>query len=129
MIVLCQKLMPRILRIYTTPDWSSIGDFELLDHILDQCILTNSKIIVLFSNPNPDEKEYPFPPISYIITIAAKLLMLRSKISEAVDYNIIHLQDDEARSNVNNFLQYYTPVNPTHVVETKEEIVAILNGD
>jgi hypothetical protein len=84
---------------------------------------------VLFSNPNPDEKEYPFPPISYIITIAAKLLMLRSKISEAVDYNIIHLQDDEARSNVNNSLQYYTPVNPTHVVETKEEIVAILNGD
>ena len=62
-----------------------------------------------------------------LMRLIARLLSIRHKLRDAVHFNIIHLQDENARNNVNTVLQYYTPANETHVVETKAEIAAIIN--
>lgn len=129
MIICCTKLLPEILRIYTDDDWSQIGEFEEMDHILDEYIQRGEKLVVLFSNPNEQESDdgISFPPLHMLMRIIARLLSVRHKLRDAVYFNIIHLQDDNARNSVNTVLQYYTPANETHVVETKAEIAALIN--
>ena len=129
MIICCTKLLPEILRIYTDDDWSQIGEFEEMDNILDEYMQRGEKLVVLFSNPNEQESDdgISFPPLHMLMRIIARLLSVRHKLRDAVYFNIIHLQDDNARSSVNTVLQYYTPANETHVVETKAEIAALIN--
>jgi hypothetical protein len=129
MIICCTKLLPEILRIYTDDDWSQIGEFEEMDNILDEYMQRGEKLVVLFSNPNEQESDdgISFPPLHMLMRIIARLLSVRHKLRDAVYFNIIHLQDDNARNSVNTVLQYYTPANETHVVETKAEIAALIN--
>jgi hypothetical protein len=129
MIICCTKLLPDILRIYTDDDWTQIGDFETMDQVLDAYIQRDEKLIVLFSNPTPNltDEAISFPPIHMLMRLIAMLLSIRHKLRDAVHFNIIHLQDENARNSVNTVLQYYTPANETHVVETKAEIAAIIN--
>jgi hypothetical protein len=129
MIICCEKLLPKIVRIYTNDDWSQIGDFDRLDYLLDDCIEKNEKMVVLFSNPNefdPDEG-ISFPPLHMLMRIITRLLAVRHKLKDSVNFNVIHLQDENARKSVNTVLKYYTPANKTYVVESKAEIAAIIN--
>jgi len=127
MLVFCEKLMPQVLRMYATEDWNQQSDFEGFERILDECIKRGEKIIILFSHPDPPEHSN-FPPISILMVLISKLFLLKPKLKSAVKFNIIHLQDEEARDNVNLILQYYTPANQTHVVETKEEAAELINS-
>tara|TARA_Y100000389_G_scaffold201567_2_gene244577 strand:- start:15522 stop:15911 length:390 start_codon:yes stop_codon:yes gene_type:complete len=127
MLVFCEKLMPKVLRIYATEDWSQPSDFEGFNRILDACVERGEKVVILFSNPNPSEHSN-FPPFSVLMVLISKLFLLKPKLRLAVKFNIIHLQDEEARDNVNLILQYYTPANTTHVVETKEEAADLINS-
>ncbi len=128
MIVFCKKLLPDILRIWTTKDWDQVGDFDLFNEVLDEFIEKGKKFIILFSNPNVPELGLPMPPISSILYVVAKLMMMRSKLLEGVYFNVIHLQDEEARDNMNFLLKYYTPANETHVVESMKDATEIINN-
>ena len=46
MIVFCKKLLPDVLRIWTTDDWNNVGDFELFNEILDEFIEKGKKCII-----------------------------------------------------------------------------------
>lgn len=128
MIIFCKKLLPDVLRIWTTDDWDNVGDFELFNDILDEFIEKGKKFIILFSNPDVPELGLPLPPISSILYVVAKLIMMRSKLQEGVYFNVIHLQDEEARDNMNFLLQYYTPANETYVVESMEDATEMINN-
>jgi hypothetical protein len=127
MIIYCKKLLPDVLRIWTTDDWDGVVDFELFNEILDEYIEKGKKFVILFSNPGVPELGLPLPPLMQILYIVAKLLMLKSKLKDCVYFNVIHLQDEEARDNMNFLLQYYTPANETHVVESMEDATSIIN--
>ena len=128
MIVFCKKLLPDVLRIWTTDDWNNVGDFELFNEILDEFIEKGKKCIILFSNPNLPQLGIPIPPVLSILYIVSNLLMMKSKLQEGVYFNVIHLQDEEARDNMNLLLQYYTPANETHVVESIKDATDIINN-
>jgi|TARA_B110000196_G_C20762866_1_gene482985 hypothetical protein len=128
MIVFCKKLLPDVLRIWTTDDWNNVGDFELFNEILDEFIEKGKKCIILFSNPNLPQLGIPIPPVLSILYIVSNLLMMKSKLQEGVYFNVIHLQDEEARDNMNLLLQYYTPANETHVVESMKDATDIINN-
>jgi len=128
MIVFCKKLLPDVLRIWTTDDWNNVGDFELFNEILDEFIEKGKKCIILFSNPNLPQLGIPIPPVLSILYIVSNLLMMKSKLQEGVYFNVIHLQDEEARDNMNFLLQYYTPANETHVVESMKDATDIINN-
>jgi hypothetical protein len=128
MIVFCKKLLPDVLRIWTTDDWNNVGDFELFNEILDEFIEKGKKCIILFSNPNLPQLGIPIPPVLSILYIVSNLLMMKSKLQEGVYFNVIHLQDEEARDNMNFLLQYYTPANETHVVESIKDATDIINN-
>ena len=128
MLIFCTKLMPTVLRMYATSDWETPSDFEGFEAVLDECIESGSeKNVILFSHPDPPEHS-TFPPLSTLMVLLSKLFVLRPKLSKAVKFNIIHLQDNDARANINTILKYYTPTNTTHVVETKEEAADLING-
>jgi hypothetical protein len=127
MIIFCKKLLPDVLRIWTTKDWSDVGDFDLFNEILDEYIEKGQKFVILFSNPDVPELGIPLPSVSTILYIVGQLIMLRSKLKEAVYFNVIHLQDEEARDNMNFLLQYYTPTNETRVVESLTDATNIIN--
>lgn len=127
MIIFCKKLLPDVLRIWTTTDWSDVGDFDLFNEILDEYIEKGQKFVILFSNPDVPELGIPLPSVSTILYIVGQLIMLRSKLKEAVYFNVIHLQDEEARDNMNFLLQYYTPTNETRVVESLTDATNIIN--
>ena len=127
MIIFCKKLLPDVLRIWTTKDWDHVGDFDLFNEILDEYIEKGQKFVILFSNPDVPELGIPLPPVSTILYIVGQLIMLRSKLKEAVYFNVIHLQDEEARDNMNFLLQYYTPTNETRVVESLTDATNIIN--
>jgi hypothetical protein len=127
MIIFCKKLLPDVLRIWTTKDWDHVGDFDLFNEILDEYINKGKKFVILFSNPDVPELGIPLPPVSTILYIVGQLIMLRSKLKEAVYFNVIHLQDEEARDNMNFLLQYYTPTNETRVVESLTDATNIIN--
>jgi len=116
-----------VLRIWTTKDWDHVGDFDLFNEILDEYINKGKKFVILFSNPDVPELGIPLPPVSTILYIVGQLIMLRSKLKEAVYFNVIHLQDEEARDNMNFLLQYYTPTNETRVVESLTDATNIIN--
>ena len=126
--VFCKKLLPDVLRIWTTDDWNNVGDFELFNEILDEFIEKGKKCIILFSNPNLPQLGIPIPPVLSILYIVSNLLMMKSKLQEGVYFNVIHLQDEEARDNMNLLLQYYTPANETHVVESIKDATDIINN-
>tara|TARA_R110000751_G_C13628935_1_gene465583 strand:- start:108 stop:512 length:405 start_codon:yes stop_codon:yes gene_type:complete len=128
MIVFCKKLLPDVLRIWTTDDWNNVGDFELFNEILDEFIEKGKKCIILFSNPNLPQLGIPIPSVLSILYIVSNLLMMKSKLQEGVYFNVIHLQDEEARDNMNFLLQYYTPANETHVVESIKDATDIINN-
>ena len=128
MIVFCKKLLPDVLRIWTTDDWNNVGDFELFNEILDEFIEKGKKCIILFSNPNLPQLGIPIPSVLSILYIVSNLLMMKSKLQEGVYFNVIHLQDEEARDNMNFLLQYYTPANETHVVESMKDATDIINN-
>ena len=128
MIVFCKKLLPDVLRIWTTDDWNNVGDFELFNEILDEFIEKGKKCIILFSNPNLPQLGIPIPSVLSILYIVSNLLMMKSKLQEGVYFNVIHLQDEEARDNMNLLLQYYTPANETHVVESMKDATDIINN-
>jgi len=127
MIIFCKKLLPDVLRIWTTKEWDHVGDFDLFNEILDEYIEKGQKFVILFSNPDVPELGIPLPPVSTILYIVGQLIMLRSKLKEAVYFNVIHLQDEEARDNMNFLLQYYTPTNETRVVESLTDATNIIN--
>lgn len=127
MIKFCTKLMPKVLRIYTCEDWSVDGNFDTFYDILNEFQTRDDKFIILFSNPVEKPGEISFPPVSILMSIIAKLFSVRGSLEDAVLCNIIHIQDKNARMNINRVLQYYTPVNTTHIVDTKQEAVDIIN--
>ena len=127
MIIFCKKLLPDVLRIWTTKEWDHVGDFDLFNEILDEYIEKGQKFVILFSNPDVPELGIPLPSVSTILYIVGQLIMLRSKLKEAVYFNVIHLQDEEARDNMNFLLQYYTPTNETRVVESLTDATNIIN--
>jgi len=127
MIIFCKKLLPDVLRIWTTKEWDHVGDFDLFNEILDEYIEKGQKFVILFSNPDVPELGITLPPVSTILYIVGQLIMLRSKLKEAVYFNVIHLQDEEARDNMNFLLQYYTPTNETRVVESLTDATNIIN--
>jgi len=128
MIILCQKLLPDVLRVWTTDEWDEIGDFDMFNKILDEYIEKNNKFVLLFSKPGISIPGIPLPTAPTLIYIVAKLVMMKSKLQQAVYFNVIHLQDAEARDNLNFLLQYYTPANETHVVESIDDATKIINN-
>ena len=133
MIVVSKLNLPYFLKIYSTPDWSSIGDFAGMESVLDELIENGQKTILVYADEDRiedgalDANDVPFPPLGSLMLIVGKLLLLRSKLQEAIYMNIIEINDDTARSNVESVLNYYTPVNETKVVETKVEIARLIN--
>jgi hypothetical protein len=130
MIVVSKVNLPYFLKIYSTPDWDSgIGDFDGMEKILDELIESGQKTILVYSDEGKDDEDIvPFPPIGSLMLIVGKLLQLRSKLQGAIHMNIIEINDDTSRANVESVLNYYTPVNETKVVESKDEIANIINS-
>tara|TARA_B110000285_G_scaffold173527_1_gene194454 strand:+ start:1287 stop:1688 length:402 start_codon:yes stop_codon:yes gene_type:complete len=128
MIILCKKLLPDVLRVWTTDEWDEIGDFDMFNEILDEYIEKDKKFVLLFSKPGIPTPGIPLPTAPTLLYIVAKLVMMKSKLQQAVYFNVIHLQDAEARDNLNFLLEYYTPANDTHVVESIEDATEIINN-
>jgi hypothetical protein len=130
MIVVSKNNLPYFLKVYSTPDWSTgIGDFEGMERVLDEFIENGQKTILVYSDECKDEnfQSVPFPPIGSLMLIVGKLLLMRNKLKEAIHMNIIEINDETARSNVENVLNYYTPVNRTELVESKKDIARLIN--
>ena len=137
MIVVSKLNLPYFLKIYSTPDWSSIGDFAGMESVLDELIENGQKTILVYADEDRTEEDtatggnnednVPFPPLGSLMLIVGKLLLLRSKLQEAIYMNIIKINDDTARTNVESVLNYYTPVNETKVVESKIDIARLIN--
>ena len=133
MIVVSKLNLPYFLKIYSTPDWSSIGDFAGMESVLDELIENGQKTILVYADEDrtdtapSNEDNVPFPPLGSLMLIVGKLLLLRSKLQEAIYMNIIKINDDTARTNVESVLNYYTPVNETKVVESKVDIARLIN--
>ena len=130
MIVVSKLNLPYFLKIYSTPDWSSIGDFAGMESVLDELIENDQKTILVYADEDrieEDTNDVPFPPLGSLMLIVGKLLLLRSKLQEAIYMNIIKINDDTARSNVESVLNYYTPANETKVVESKVDIARLIN--
>jgi hypothetical protein len=130
MIVVSKLNLPYFLKIYSTPDWSSIGDFAGMESVLDELIENDQKTILVYADEDrieEDTNDVPFPPLGSLMLIVGKLLLLRSKLQEAIYMNIIKINDDTARSNMESVLNYYTPANETKVVESKVDIARLIN--
>lgn len=130
MIVVSKNNLPYFLKVYSTPDWSTgIGDFEGMERVLDEFIENGQKTILVYSDECKDEnfQSIPFPPIGSLMLIVGKLLLIRNKLKEAIHMNIIEINDETARSNLENVLNYYTPVNRTEIVESKKDIARLIN--
>ena len=127
MIHVCEKLLPRVLKIYCCDNWTNIGDMHKFEKILNNLVNTKQKTILLYSPPEHHNTQSNFPPISSLLRIITNLILMRSTIKEAIRYNIIHLHDKDSRANLEKVLQYYTPINPVHLVKTKEEAATLIN--
>lgn len=128
MIVVSKVNLPYFLKIYSTPDWSTgIGDFEGMERVLDELIESGQKTILVYTDEGKNSGTVPFPPIGSLMLIVGKLLFLRNKLKSAIHMNIIEINDDTSRANVESVLSYYTPVNRTEVVESKEDIARLIN--
>lgn len=120
---------PDILRLWADENWENgIGDFETFEKELLKLKMLNKKCILVWSNPNhTEDDEGGFPPMTSFFQIVKSLFFLRDLIRQAISFNIIHLQDKRAKENVEKVLEWYTPVNETRLVNTKEEIIALIN--
>jgi hypothetical protein len=127
MIHVCEKLLPHVLKIYCCDDWTTLGDIAKFEKILSNLVNTKQKTILLYSPPLVQCNQSNFPPLSSLLVIITRLMLIRSTIKEAILFNIIYLHDKESTANVEKVLQYYTPINPVRLVKTKEEAATLIN--
>lgn len=127
MINIDTSLMPRVLKMRADSDWSSVGDFEKFEQILDTAIANDEPFILVYFCGEP-ARESNFPPISSLLHIVAKLIMLKSKIEKGIAFNVVCVEDPADMENVETVLKYYTPANETHIAKSKEEVVRLIQS-
>jgi hypothetical protein len=125
MIVFCDKLMPRVLKVYCDSDWNIN-----MDHHINE---SSTKLKSIMS-----KAEYQFiflwilnenmPSFSSVMKIVGKLVLLYNNLKSSVDFNIIYCTDDDKLKLINRILSVYEPARPIKLAKTKEDVVDLING-
>lgn len=124
MIIFCEKLMPRVLKVFCDSNWNVNID----NHIDDS--LNQLKNIM-------ERTEYRFiwlwiineniPSFSVIVKIVSKLVYLYNQLSLSIDFNIVYCNNQDTLNLVERVLSLYKPVSEVKIARSKEDIVRLIN--
>ena len=124
MIIFCEKLMPRVLKVFCDSNWNVNID----NHIDDS--LNQLKNIM-------ERSEYRFiwlwiineniPSFSVIVKIVSKLVYLYNQLSLSIDFNIVYCSNQDTLNFVERVLSLYKPVSEVKIARSKEDIVRLIN--
>jgi hypothetical protein len=124
MIVFCDKLMPRVLKVYCDSDWNINMDRHINESATKlKSILSNAEYQFIFLwilNEN-------MPSFSSVMKIVGKLVLLYNDLKSSVDFNIIYCTDDDKLKLINRILSVYEPARPIKLAKTKEDVVDLIN--
>jgi hypothetical protein len=124
MIVFCDKLMPRVLKVSCSSDWN----IEIEQHI-------NESVSVLKSIMAKAEYQFillfvlngKIPPFSAIIKIVSNLVLLYDDLRVSIDFIIIYCNNEDSLKIIQKILTSYEPARPIKIARTKEEILDLIN--
>ena len=124
MIIFCEKLMPRVLKVFCDSNWNVNID----NHIDDS--LNELKNIM-------ERTEYRFiwlwiineniPSFSVIVKIVSKLVFLYNQLSQSIDFNIVYCSNQDTLNLVERVLSLYKPASEVKIARSKEDIVRLIN--
>ena len=124
MIVFCDKLMPRVLKVSCSSDWN----IEIEQHI-------NESISVLKSIMAKAEYQFillmvlngKIPPFSAIIKIVSNLVLLYDDLKASIDFIIMYCNNEDSLKIIQKILTSYEPARPIKIARSKEEILDLIN--
>jgi hypothetical protein len=124
MIVFCEELMPRVLKVSCTSDWDKDNNQHIddsvnrLKNIMEQ---TEFQFVFLWIL----NKNIPF---SIILKIASKLVLLHNELKTSIDFNILYCNNDDSLKLIQKVLSIYQPEGTIKIAKTKEEVLELINS-
>lgn len=129
MYVLCEKLMPRILKGFCTDDWSgedaskNVNEIsERVQKILEREIENKNKFVFLWVC-----KENTMPPTYLLMKTVVNLMGVRKLLNKALSHSVIYTPTEASKKWMDFVLSLYTPARPCYLVSTEEELEKMCN--
>ena len=124
MIIFCEKLMPRVLKVFCDSNWNVNIDIHIddsLNQLKNIMERTEYRFIWLWIiNEN-------IPSFSVIVKIVSKLVYLYNQMSVSIDFNIVYCSNQDTLNLVERVLSLYKPVSEVKIARSKEDIVRLIN--